>query len=1247
MRSGGPVVDRLIRLCGNGAPVFALAIVLAIGAGAGWCAMTPEGEADARVCGASQGPAPDPAYATTPSGSSGLVAENEAHQFRVRFSREGVVITPMCEGAPAWDLRLVLLRHGRSGHLHEAAVPLPLALGDRVEASHDARLTEWFLNGPKGLQHGIDLDAGTPAGALALEFGLATTLAPKVSADHRSIRFLDAAGRTLLAYHNLRVVDAEGREAAARWQVGPGGPDGERALRLTFDATQIVAPIHVRGLLTSPKHAAGAVDVAGDALAAEGFSALVAPSNDLCSGAETVPGAGPFPYLSNTHDITDATTTGDPPTPSCQANISRSVWFRFTPSASGLYTFTLCGDAPTATTVADTVLAIYSASGSCSGFSEIGGACDDDSCSDADTQSVINSLQLTAGTTYYVVAWQFGSTAPPAGSAAVQLRVINEGTPPAVPPNDQCGGAQVIPAAGPFPYLTTTVPDISGATMAGDPPTPSCQILLSRSVWYSFTPATTASYTFSLCADAPTATTVNDTVLAIYGSNGACSGLQEMAGGCNDDDNCGNEPLQSGLDGVTLTAGATYYIVAWQYDISPPTAGNTAVQMRVTQSQAPGNDSCSAAVTLALDAPVNGTTVGALNTYELPAASTCFAGIGQTVTTAAGRDVVYRFTAPVAGAYSFRVTDYSGTGNVVLYAASDCPLSGPPGNITGCLSAANRNTTTPMGAEEARCVPLTAGQLVYVYVDELIDSTGAGFIIEVNACASESDTAGNSSTNNTPANANAFVCGIEGSIPANDVDFFSIGTPASGSRVFALADGVAANLNDYDLRVTGTTDTLEYDHQDNDAPFGPIAPNIAGTPLGGAAAYLRVNWRGFSSAEPYRLYAAVQPPSAGATAEVEPNNSIAAATSGANLYFSGALSGPTDVDIFSFTASAGDLIHLGLDPDPTRTNSPFDGALSLLDAGGVTLLVVNDANAVSSTTSGAGSLAATTPNSPAESLVYRARSGGTDYARVAYSSGTAGDYLLSITRDCRIGPPNDLGVQLSDAPDPVTPGANVDYTATVANLGAAAAPGVVLRDSLPAGAFLVSAVPSQGSCSGSGPVVCALGSIAGAASATVQITVTAPGVPGSMVNVAEVMSSVIDPNPANDVASEPTTVGGLDSDTDGVPDASDCAPLNPSAWAVPGPARGLLFPGPDTATIQWSPPAATGGPGLVYDLLRSADKTSFAAATCVATGVTTTGANDASGTSAGLFYLVRARNVCGSNLGTSSSGVPRTAPACQ
>jgi uncharacterized repeat protein (TIGR01451 family) len=1256
--------EQVMKGRGRRAALGVVVVALAMAGGARSSAATPPDAAAppdapaAHACGASASATRAASYAAVPEGVSGLVADNPAHGFGVRFSAEGTVILPADAGRDAWALRLTLLRHGRAGDLRDAAGPAPLVLGDRVETSRDPRLSEWFLNGPKGLEHGLDLDATTPAALLEFEFGLATTLAPKVSPDHRSIRFLDAAGRTVLAWNSLRVVDAGGREATARWEVRPGGADGDRILALTIDATQLVAPILVRGLVTSPKHAAGVVDVdadveadadaATDTLTAHGFDLLVAPSNDLCSGAEVVPGAGPFPYLSGTYDITDATTAGDPPAPSCQVNVSRSVWFRFTPSTGGLYTFSLCSDAPTATTVADTVLAIYSAAGSCSGFSEVGGGCDDDSCSVSDTQSAINSLQLTAGTTYYVVAWQFGSTAPPAGGAAVQLRVTKEATPPTAPPNDQCPGAQVIPAAGPFPYLTTTVPDITGATTAGDPQAPSCQGLVSRSVWYAFTPAATASYTFSLCSDAPTATTVDDTVLAIYGSNGTCSGLLELAGGCNDDDSCGLEPLQSSLEGLTLTAGTTYYVVAWQFDTPPPAAGNTAVQVRVTQSLVPGNDTCANAIPLALDSPVDGTTVGALDTYELPSTATaCFAGIGNTAfTTAPGRDVVYRFTAPAAGAYSFRVTNYTGTGDAVVYAAGDCPAVGPPGNIAGCLGAANRNSSVP-GAEEARCVALAGGQMVYVYVDEVTLSTGGGFTVEVNACPSESDTTASSSTNNTTATANPFVCGIEGSIAVNDVDFFSIGAPAAGSRVFALVDGVAANNNDFDLRVTNATDTLEFDNNDNDTQFGPNSPNVAGTPLGGAAAYLRVNWHGFSSAEPYRLYAAVQPASAGATPEVEPNNSIATATGGANLYFSGALAATTDVDIFSFTAAAGDLIHLGLDLDPLRNNTPFDGALALLDAAGSTLVSVNDPDAASSTTTGAGNLLATTPFSPAESLAYRARAAGTYYARVAYASGIPGDYLLSVARNCRIGPPADLGVQLSDAPDPVAPGANVVYTATVTNLGSTAAAAVVLTDTLPGGTTFVSAVPSQGSCTGTGPVVCALGGLAAAASATVQITLTAPGAPATIVDTARVTSATIDPNPGNDTASEATTVGQADSDGDGVPDGSDCAPSDPSAWAVPGPAQLVLFPGPDTATIQWSPPVLPGGPGLVYDLLRSTDPASLAAATCIVKGVTATTAGDATDTDAGFFYLVRARNACGSNLGTDSSGTPRTAPACQ
>ena len=82
---------------------------------------------------------------------------------------------------------------------------------------------------------------------------------------------------------------------------------------------------------------------------------LAPPTNDLCSGAEVIPGAGPFPYLTAvTSDITDATATGDPPLPSCQTNVSRSIWYTFTPATNGDYTISSCADGPTATTVDDT-----------------------------------------------------------------------------------------------------------------------------------------------------------------------------------------------------------------------------------------------------------------------------------------------------------------------------------------------------------------------------------------------------------------------------------------------------------------------------------------------------------------------------------------------------------------------------------------------------------------------------------------------------------------------------------------------------------------------------------------------------------------------------------------------------------------------------------------------------------------------------------------------------------------------------
>jgi hypothetical protein len=434
----------------------------------------------------------------------------------------------------------------------------------------------------------------------------------------------------------------------------------------------------------------------------------------------------------------------------------------------------------------------------------------------------------------------------------------------------------------------------------------------------------------------------------------------------------------------------------------------TAVQLAVTQSS-PSNDSCATPVALALNTSVFGSTSFAINDYQLPAASPCFTGIGQTASTATGRDVVYSFTAPSADNYSFRANFFTGQ-DAVLYVASNCPTGTPP-LIPTCLGASNRTSGTLNAAEEVLCLPLAANQTVFVFVDEAnLDTTeGSIFRIEVTKCSGETE------SNNTPATANTLTCGIEGSIsPGGDFDFYSLGTPAAGSRVFSLVDGAAANDGGFDMRITTSTATIEFDDGDNDVPFGSLSSNVAGTPLTGVPAFIRVNHSGATTqSQPYRLYAAVQPPGVGpgsssATTETEPNNTIAVANSAVNNYFYGTLSGPapsTDLDVFSFTAAAGDVVFLSLDGDPLRDNTPINPRLELLDSSGSVLISVNDGSSTSSTTASPGTLTGTTPFSPAEGLVFRVATAGTYYARVrigtvAVDSTGAGDYLLSISLNC-------------------------------------------------------------------------------------------------------------------------------------------------------------------------------------------------------------------------------------------------------
>jgi uncharacterized repeat protein (TIGR01451 family) len=240
-----------------------------------------------------------------------------------------------------------------------------------------------------------------------------------------------------------------------------------------------------------------------------------------------------------------------------------------------------------------------------------------------------------------------------------------------------------------------------------------------------------------------------------------------------------------------------------------------------------------------------------------------------------------------------------------------------------------------------------------------------------------------------------------------------------------------------------------------------------------------------------------------------------------------------------------------------------------------------------------------------------------------------------------------LSVTQSDSPDPIAPAGALTYSLVVRNLGTHAASVVTLRDDLPAGATLVSAQPSQGICTASQPVVCHLGNLAAGASVSVSLVTTAPATPGLITNTALVSTAVIDTLAGNDTSSEISTVGVVDADGDGVPDPSDCSPGNASVWSVPGEATALSFPNAsDPSQLQWLPPASPGGTMVSYDLLRSTTQAGFITPTCLASGITATAAADPAIPGTIFYYLVRAKNACGGNLGTRSDGTARTAGSC-
>ena len=146
-------------------------------------------------------------------------------------------------------------------------------------------------------------------------------------------------------------------------------------------------------------------------------------------------------------------------------------------------------------------------------------------------------------------------------------------------------------------------------------------------------------------------------------------------------------------------------------------------------------------------------------------------------------------------------------------------------------------------------------------------------------------------------------------------------------------------------------------------------------------------------------------------------------------------------------------------------------------------------------------------------------------------SGSFTGWGLSITRQSPVCATNcsvaaDVSVTLSDSPDPVSPGAQLTYVATLTSNGPGSANNASISLPLPAPTVFVSAVASNGgTCSGSPTVVCIwAGATPASATRTATIVATVPATASGTLNATVTAGAANDSNGSNNTANASTAI---------------------------------------------------------------------------------------------------------------------------
>ena len=159
---------------------------------------------------------------------NGLHADNTPHGMAADFTRKGIELR---HGKVRWGLRLRGFGYGNAlTTVHEAS---PSSSANRVEYRRES-LTEWYVNGPLGLEQGFTLKEppgrrnGRP---LTIALGMSGDLKASIEAGGNGVALRGSDGETEIRYSGLSARDAAGHEFRAWMEI-----QGQRLLLKVDDA---------------------------------------------------------------------------------------------------------------------------------------------------------------------------------------------------------------------------------------------------------------------------------------------------------------------------------------------------------------------------------------------------------------------------------------------------------------------------------------------------------------------------------------------------------------------------------------------------------------------------------------------------------------------------------------------------------------------------------------------------------------------------------------------------------------------------------------------------------------------------------------------------------------------------------------------------------------------------------------------------------------------------------------------------